>query len=126
MRNDASARQRRTTNRPTNGRRPRARTRGAIGSLPALVAAILVARTAEAAPPYVDRGITLPRHDWAFNFGLGLAHGYPPSRVGPGLNAEMAVGLTGDLELGVRGGIRMGDNARGLRAGRTTSASPPS
>jgi hypothetical protein len=70
------------------------------------------AREAHAAPPWVDRPLTLPGGDWAFNFGLGLAHAPPPpgeSDVGAGVNAEMAVGLTDRVELGVRGGVRFGD-----------------
>jgi hypothetical protein len=76
------------------------------------------AREAHAAPPWVDRPLTLPGGDWAFNFGLGLAHVPPPpgeNDVGAGVNAEMAVGLTDRVELGVRGGFRFGnDYERGI------------
>jgi hypothetical protein len=75
-----------------------------------------------AAPPFVDRGITLPRHDWAFDFGLGIAHndrtGDPrfPTYTGAGLNLEGAVGITDRLELGLRTGVRFGDEGRATQA----------
>jgi hypothetical protein len=82
--------------------------------------ALSLSRVAAAAPPYVDRTITLPRHDWAFDIGLGVGfHDAPPgehSPVGPGINLEMAVGLTRDIELGVRQGLRLSDDARALQA----------
>jgi hypothetical protein len=80
------------------------------------------ARSAHAAPPWVDRNLTLPASDWAFDFGLGLAH-VPPPPVGPpdeitmGANAEMAVGVTSRLELGFRTALRFGDAPdRGVEA----------
>jgi hypothetical protein len=71
-------------------------------------------RDARAAPPWVDRPLTLPGGDWAFNFGLGLGHLHIPppgpyDDTGAGINAEMAVGLTDRVELGVRGGLRFGN-----------------
>ncbi len=85
---------------------------------PALVAplAILAASRAAAAPPWVDRHLTLPASDWAFDFGLGVSHVQPapppfPDLSGVGMNAEMAVGLTSRVELGVRTGLRFGDAA---------------
>jgi hypothetical protein len=75
----------------------------------------LLPSRAEAAPPWVDRHITLPRHDWAFDFGLGVAHYRPNpgsfSRVG--MNFEFAVGVVEKLEIGLRTGIRFMDNPRG-------------
>src|SRR5215471_794156 len=80
-------------------------------------------RVAHAADAYVARPITLPRFDWAFDFGLGVGHtetGGPNSQswTGPGLNFEGAVGLTSRLELGFRGGIRLNDDARVTSADR--------
>jgi hypothetical protein len=78
----------------------------------AILTSMLAAATASAAPPFVDRGIVLPRHDWAFDFGLGIGHvDTTPSRTGPGLNIEGAVAVTEALELGLRTGIRFGDEA---------------
>jgi len=70
----------------------------------------LVAPNATAAAPWVDRTITLPRHDWAFNFGLGIAH--VPGSLGPGFNVEGAAGVTSALQLGLRTGMRFGVPAR--------------
>jgi hypothetical protein len=70
-----------------------------------------------AAPPWVDRSITLPRHDWAFDFGLGIGHAnLPGSPTGVGLNLEGAVSVTRALELGLRSGFRFGDDGRITRA----------
>jgi len=66
-------------------------------------------RTAFAAPPWVDRPLTLPGGDWAFDFGMGVEHVPDPVDNTVGVNAEMAVGLTNRVELGVRTGLRLGD-----------------
>lgn len=93
--------------------------------VPALTAlSALAAREASAAPRWVDRPITLPRHDLAVNAGLGVAHdGRGPSdETGAGLNTEVAFGLTSRLELGLRTGLRLGDGGRATSAdsfGRT-------
>jgi hypothetical protein len=80
---------------------------------------------AYAAGPWVDRSMTLPRHDWAFNFGLGLAHNgrdnlLPgpdvPGPLGPGFNLEGAFGVTHAVTLGLRTGIRSGPRARSEQA----------
>jgi hypothetical protein len=88
-------------------------------SLGALVALAFsaIASSALAAPPYVERDITLPRHDWAFDIGLGAGFDTrPASHSGVGFNLEMAVGLTQHIELGFRTGLRAGDNAGITRA----------
>ncbi len=90
-------------------------------ALAATAAAPLALSSAEAhaAPPYVDRGLTLPRHVWAFDFGLGVGHAEPdpaPSLTGAGLNFDFAVGLTRDILLAFRTGVRLGDDARALRS----------
>jgi hypothetical protein len=69
-----------------------------------VVAAIAFAADGRAAPPWVDRHLTLPSGDWAFDFGLGV--GFEPGQAQAGVNAEMAVGLTNRVELGVRTGLR--------------------
>ncbi len=83
-------------------------------------ASAAVAPSAEAAPEWVDRGITLPRFGLAFDAGLGIAHDSGPlggnSYTGPGLNLEGAFGITSDLTIGLRTGVRFGDDAKILRA----------
>lgn len=74
-------------------------------------AVVLVAGDALAAPPWVDRRDTLFAGWWAFDFGLGIGHDPGPDRASPGINMEMAVGLTDRVELGVRTGLRFGDGA---------------
>lgn len=72
---------------------------------------------AMAAPPFVERGITLPRHDWAFQLGLGVAHqSGTPSFTGAGANFDVGIGLTESLELGIRTGARFGREARLVQA----------
>lgn len=85
----------------------------------ATLAPLAFAASAPAAPPFVDRDITLPRHDWAFDFGVGLGIDDATranSRTGVGLNLEMGVGLTDHVELGVRTGVRGGDDGAATRA----------
>jgi len=69
---------------------------------------VALASNALAAPPWVDRNLTLPSGDWAFDFGLGVALP-PPDPAQGGINLEMGVGLTDAVELGVRTGVRFGD-----------------
>jgi hypothetical protein len=74
-----------------------------------------------AAEPWVERRLTLPRHDWAFDLALGIGHREFPvvtpfgrnvrSLTGPGLNLELKVSIVEHLELGVRTGARFGDDA---------------
>lgn len=85
------------------------------------VGSALVSPTAaEAAPPWVDRPITLGRHVFAGDVGLGVGHVGTPNRdfTGPGLNLEGAFGVTERVELGLRTGVRMGDDARLTQADR--------
>jgi hypothetical protein len=86
--------------------------------------ALVHASDAKAAPPWVDRTLTLPGGDWAFDGGLGLAH-IPPPPPGPvhevtgGVNMEVAVGVTDRVELGLRSAIRFGEAPdRGIEADR--------
>jgi hypothetical protein len=77
--------------------------------------------TASAAEPWVDRRLTLPRHDWAFDLALGVGHIEAPivtpfgtstgGVTGPGLNLELKVSVIEHLELGFRTGARFGDEA---------------
>jgi len=95
-----------------------------IASLAVVAAVSLVPEAASAAPPWVDRTITLPRLVFAGNVGLGfgVAHTPPRDFFGPGLNLEGAIGVTDRIELGLRTGIRLTDDARATGAdayGRT-------
>lgn len=90
-------------------------------TLAATLAALLFSRTASAAEPWVERRLTLPKHDWAFDFALGIGHRQTPfltpfgtntrSVTGPGLNLELKVSVIEHLELGFRTGARFGDDA---------------
>jgi hypothetical protein len=86
------------------------------------MAGLFLVRTADAAPPWVERHITLPEHDWAFDFGLGVARDYEaqlhPGRAG--FNLEGAVSPVSGLELGFRTGLRIDDtnNSRADDYGR--------
>jgi len=74
-------------------------------ALPALWAA-----RAEAAAPFIYRSITLPRGHVALDLGLGVGHDDVdpgPSVTGFGLNLEVAGGITSEVEMGVRTGIRL-------------------
>lgn len=83
---------------------------------------------AEAAEPWVDRPITLHRHVFAADVGIGLGHvGYRTfcdfgSCTGMGMNLEGAFGVTETVELGLRTGLRFGNGGRATGAaeyGRT-------
>ena len=89
-----------------------------LGGVAAFAIACSVSASAFAAEPFVDRGVTLPARDWAFDFGLGVGH-EDIGRGGvtaPGINAEMAVSPIDRLELGLRTGLRFGDDARFVSA----------
>lgn len=95
-------------------------------ALLAAALAFFTPRTASAAPRWIDRPITLPRLVFAGNVGLGVGHADPPGNgngfTGPGLNLEGALGITDNVELGLRTGVRFNDDARLLQAdqyGRT-------
>jgi len=97
-----------------------------VSALAALVPVLLASTPASAAPRYVDRGITLPRLVFAGDVGLGFAHVSPRGTnadiTGFGLNLEGALGITNSIELGLRTGVRMGPDAKIVRAdayGRT-------
>jgi hypothetical protein len=75
------------------------------------------AGSAQAAPPWVDRHLTMPSGTWAFDLGLGVGH-VPPQRddTAAGFNLEMAVAID-RVELGLRTGLRPGDDvARSIEA----------
>jgi hypothetical protein len=78
----------------------------------------LSATDSPAAPPWVDRPLTLPSGDWAFDLGLGVGHVPAPGEdTAAGVNAEMAVGLTRRVQLELRTGVRFGnDFDRGINA----------
>jgi len=96
------------------------RTRTIAGVVGALVAGgLLAARPAQAASPWIYRGLTLPSHDVAIDFGLG--YGHDPAPNGPdgfGLNLELRAGITHSFELGFRMGFRLDDGGQGTQADR--------
>jgi hypothetical protein len=85
----------------------------------AFAACAIAPRVASAEPPWVDRHIVLPEHDWSFDLGLGIQHDrFAPDDqpTGTGLNFEMAVSPVNRLELGIRSGLRIGDDGRATQA----------
>lgn len=79
----------------------------------AIAAASISSTEAAAAPPFVARPMTLPRHDFAGDVGLGVAHSRLFNGItGTGLNLEGAFGITEKVELGLRTGVRFGDDGR--------------
>jgi hypothetical protein len=95
-------------------------------ALVALVALVffLAAAPAQAAEPWVDRAITLPRLVFAGDAGIGLGHFHAGNQdfFGPGINLEGAIGITNSIELGLRTGLRLGDDGQRVGAdyyGRT-------
>jgi hypothetical protein len=96
--------------------------RATIGA--AALAATLVAARAQAAPEFIYRGLTLPRGDIALDLGLGYGHEPAPapnndnSIDGFGMNLEIAGGVTHDLELGFRTGVRFDDGGQATQADR--------
>jgi hypothetical protein len=86
------------------------------------VAGVVAGARAAWAEPFVYRPLTLSRSEWALDFGLGIAHEPGPSVTGAGVNLELAAGLTSEIQLGFRTGIRIGADGRRTQAdsyGRT-------
>jgi hypothetical protein len=100
----------------------RSTTTRAIGA--AVLAAALSAAPAEAASEWIYRPLTLPRGDIALDLGLGYGHepAGPPDTSGSisgfGMNLEIAGGVTHDLELGLRTGVRFDDGGQATQADR--------
>ena len=77
-----------------------------------LIAATVVATSdASAAAPWIYRGLTLPRHDVAIDFGMGYGH-EPVGPDGLGMNLEIRAGVARDFELGFRMGFRLDDGGQ--------------
>lgn len=96
----------------------------------AVLAALSVSPSSEAAERWVDRPMTLHRLVFAGDVGLGIGHAHvnrglfnnDDSVTGLGMNLEAGLGVTETFELGLRTGIRFGDDGRITRAdsyGRT-------
>lgn len=74
---------------------------------------LLFSADSEAAPPFVTRPMTLPRHDFAGDVGLGVGHTRAGNGItGAGMNLEGAFGITENVEVGLRTGVRFGDDGR--------------
>jgi hypothetical protein len=87
----------------------------------ATVVTALAAPRAQAAPEFVYRSLTLPRGDIALDLGLGYGHApidANRSVDGFGMNLEIAGGVTHDLELGFRTGVRFDDGGQATQADR--------
>ena len=76
---------------------------------------LMMASSAHAEAPWVDRAITLPRRAWAFDFGLGLGHARDTG-LAPGFNVEGAVSIAHGVQIGLRTGFRPGETARATQA----------
>jgi len=83
-----------------------------------LAATLLGAPRAEAASPWIYRGLTLPRHDVALGFGLGYGHApaTPDDIDGFGLNLELRAGVAHNFELGFRMGFRLDNGGQYTQA----------
>jgi hypothetical protein len=69
---------------------------------------------ADAAERYIDRPMTLHGGVLALDPGIGIGH--LPRTTGPGLNLEAAYGITDRLEVGLRTGLRLGDDGKATDA----------
>jgi hypothetical protein len=95
-------------------------------ALSAAVALAALSPDARAAEPWVERPITLPRLNFAFDAGLGIGYvNLPPylppgvrGATGVGLNLELGIGITEHLEIGFRQGLRLNDDGRYTQADR--------
>jgi hypothetical protein len=95
-----------------------ARPRWTVG-LALLVLSSGMARSANAAAPFVDRDLVLPHGEVALDLGLGVGHlggDVPGSRTGFGLNLEITGGIGPGVEIGLRTGIRLDDAGRRSQA----------
>jgi hypothetical protein len=92
----------------------------AAGFVSALAATFVATPGASAAAPWIYRGLTLPRHDIAVDFGLGYGHqpATPSDVDGFGLNLELKAGVAHNFELGFRMGFRLDDGGQITRADR--------
>jgi hypothetical protein len=71
---------------------------------------------ASAAAPWIYRGLTLPSHDVALDFGLGYGHDPGPGPDGLGMNLELRAGVAHNFELGFRIGFRLDDGGQATQA----------
>jgi len=83
-----------------------------------LAATVVSTSEASAAAPWIYRGLTLPSHDVALDFGLGYGHApaEPDDIDGWGLNLELRAGITHTFELGFRMGFRLDNGGRYTQA----------
>jgi hypothetical protein len=103
---------------------PHMRWKGAAAAVFLVVVVVLAwACVARADAPWVYRSIVLPRGEVAVDLGFGLGHqpdGLPDngSVTGFGLNLALSVGITHELEFGVRTGFRLDDAGQVTQADR--------
>jgi len=91
----------------------------AVAFVSLLAATFLPASRASAAAPWIYRGLTLPRHDIAVDFGLGYGHtdlAPPADEDGWGLNLELRAGVAHGFELGFRMGFRLDEGGQNTQA----------
>ncbi len=80
-----------------------------------LAGSILGARPAEAAS-FINRGLTLPGGTFELGLGLGLGHLDAIDYTGLGVNMELGYGISHNLELRFRTGLRFGTEGRVTQA----------
>jgi hypothetical protein len=91
----------------------------AVAFVSTLAATLISTSSASAASPWIYRGLTLPRHDIALDFGLGYGHrDAPVDDDGFGMNLELRAGVTHNFELGFRMGFRFDNAGRATQADR--------
>ncbi|APR99305.1 hypothetical protein [Pajaroellobacter abortibovis] len=80
-----------------------------------LIGLMMMGTTSYAMVPWVERPLTLRSGTSTCNVGLGTVH-KPRQDQEWGLNLQGAIGLTSQFEMGLRTGIRLGQNLRLLKA----------
>jgi hypothetical protein len=80
-----------------------------------LAATFVFTSKASAAAEWIHRGLTLPRHDVAVDFGMGYGNA-PGNPDGLGMNLELRAGIAHDFELGFRLGFRLDDGGQRTQA----------
>jgi hypothetical protein len=90
--------------------------RNKAATVSSITLALLIGFASAARADFVDRPLVLPRAQWALDLGLGIGHlnRNPPLTdiTGLGFNLELRGGISDSLEIGLRTGIRIGNDGK--------------